>query len=364
MTSAQSSVLFLTKYARNGASSRYRTFQYVPWLEQAGIHCQVMPLFDEAYLTHRYQSGRGHVVDVLRAFLRRLSALITVRRFDLVVVEKEVLPYFPALPERWLGWLSVPYMVDYDDALFHQYDHHKNRAIRHLLGRKIARVMRGAQLVTAGNSYLADYAYRAGAMHVEILPTVIDLERYPRAFAARPPNGPFTIGWIGSPSTAKYLQAIAPALAEVCAGGKGHVRLIGSGPIELPGVPVEVLPWDETTEVSNMQQFDVGIMPLPDEPWERGKCGFKLIQYMACGLPVVASPVGVNSEIVEHGVNGFLATTPTDWIQALNALLLDVDLRRHMGQAGRKKVEQVYSLQVTGPRLADLIKSAVSAGKG
>ena len=357
-------VLFLTKYARNGASSRYRTFQYLPWFEEAGIHCQVMPLFDEAYLIHRYQSGRGHASDVLRAFLRRLGALATARRFDLVVVEYELLPYFPALPERWLGLLGVPYVVDYDDALFHQYDQHKSRWVRHFLGEKIARVMRSAQLVTVGNSYLADYAKRAGAMRVEILPTVIDLERYPRAFAARPPNGPFTIGWIGSPSTAKYLQAIAPALADVCAGGKGHVRLIGSGPIDLPGVPVELLPWDETTEVSNMQQFDVGIMPLPDEPWARGKCGFKLIQYMACGLPVVASPVGVNSEIVEHGVNGFLATTPTNWIQALNALLLDLDLRRRMGQAGRQKVEQEYSLQVTGPKLADLIKSAVGAGKG
>lgn len=358
MSFAQPSVLFLTKYARNGASSRYRTFQYLPWFEQAGIHCQVMPLFDEAYLSHRYQSGRGHARDLLRAFLHRLEALIAARHFDLVVVEKEIFPYFPALPERALGWLGVPYVADYDDALFHQYDQHRSAWVRRLLGRKIARVMRGAELVTAGNAYLAEYAFRAGATHVEIIPTVIDLERYPRSSVTRPPDMPFTIGWIGSPSTAKYLQAIARALAEVCAGGQARVRLIGSGSLELPGVPVEVLPWDEATEVSNMQQFDVGIMPLPDQPWERGKCGFKLIQYMACGLPVVASPVGVNTEIIEHGANGFLANTIDEWVQAMRTLMLDTALRQRMGQAGRGKVEENYSVQVTGPRLAELIKSA------
>ena len=350
-------VLLLTKYARNGASSRYRTFQYLPWLEQAGIHCQVMPLFDEAYLAHRYQTGRGRMRDILRAFLRRLIALFTARRFDLVVVEYEVLPYLPALPERWLRWSGVPYVVDYDDALFHRYDQHKSWWVRKLLGNKIARVMRGAHLVTAGNAYLADYARRAGAPRVAIIPTVIDLERYPPPHVKLPSDTPFTIGWIGSPSTAKYLQAIAPALAEVCAGGKGLVRLIGTGPVDLPGVPVEVLPWDEASEVDELKRFDVGIMPLPDEPWERGKCGFKLIQYMACGLPVVASPVGVNREIVEQGVNGYLAETPAEWIQALNALLRDAGLRQRMGMAGRKRVEQKYSLQVTGPRLAALLKS-------
>jgi glycosyltransferase involved in cell wall biosynthesis len=352
-------VLFLTKYARNGASSRYRSFQYLPWLERAGIRCEVSPLFDEAYLDHRYTSGHGHLGDFLRAALRRLAALISVRNFDLVVVEKEFLPYFPAIPERWLGLLGIPYVVDYDDALFHQYDQHKIGWVRRLLGRKIATVMRGAQLVAVGNEYLADYARRAGAKRVEIIPTVIDLERYPQPLATLHPAATFTIGWIGSPATAKYLQMIAPALADICAGGMGRVRLIGSGPIDLPGVPLVVLQWDEATEVEAMQQFDVGIMPLPDEPWERGKCGFKLIQYMACGLPVVASPVGVNSEIVEPGVNGFLASTSAEWTQALQTLMNERDLCQNMGRTGRKKVEENYSLKVTGPRLAGLIKSII-----
>lgn len=355
MSRRRSHMLFLSKYARNGASSRYRFFQYMPWLEQAGIDCRVVPLFDEAYLVHRYETGHGHLGNILHAFLRRLATLLTARRFNLVVIEYELLPYFPALPERWLEWVGVPYVVDYDDALFHQYDQHESEWVRWLLGKKIARVMRGAQLVTAGNAYLADYARRAGAKHVEIIPTVVDLERYPRAIVTQPSNSIFTIGWIGSPATAKYLQAIAPVLAKACEGGMSRVRLIGSGPINLPSVPAEVLQWDETTEVMDMQKFDVGIMPLPDDPWERGKCGFKLIQYMACSLPVVASPVGVNCEIVELGANGFLAKTNDEWVTSLRTLMNDAGMRQQMGQAGRLKVEKRYSLQVTGPRLAELL---------
>lgn len=323
------------------------------------MQCVVQPLFDEEYLTHRYRLGRGRVRDVLRAFLSRSAALLAIRRFDLVVIEKEVLPYFPALPERLLGWLGVPYVVDYDDALFHQYDQHRNALIRRLFGNKIARVMRGAELVVAGNDYLAEYARRAGARRIENMPTVIDLERYPFVSTPRVDNNAFTIGWIGSPATANYLHTIAPALADVCAQGRARLRLIGSGPVDLPGVPVEMLPWSEATEVDEIRRFDVGIMPLPDEPWERGKCGLKLIQYMACGLPVIASPVGVNREIVEPGVNGFLAETASEWANALRALMADAALRRQMGEAGRRKVEEHYALQVTAPRLAALLKSIV-----
>lgn len=352
-------VLFLTKYTRAGASSRYRIFQYLPGLQSAGLECTVSPLFDGAYLKHKYANGRASLRHVLAAFSRRLRAVLTVPRGAVVVVEYEVLPFFPALFERWLAWRCCRLVVDYDDALFHQYDQHANPWVRRLLGGKIATVMRLADTVIAGNDYLASYARRAGARGVEVIPTVVDLARYP---AHQPSSGlaVFTIGWIGSPSTARYLRDIAPALAAVCQGGRARVRLIGSGPIDLCGVPVEVLPWREDTEVDEIRRFDVGIMPLPDEPWARGKCGFKLIQYMACGLPVVASPVGVNSEIVENGVNGSLATTTADWVQALEALRSDVDLRQRMGIAGRKRVEVSYCLGVTAPRLVSLLQSVAN----
>lgn len=348
-------LLFLTKYARNGASSRYRSYQYLPYLEEAGFDCTVSPLFDVGYLAHKYRTGKYSLRDVLVAFMRRLRALLWAGKYDLVVIEKELFPYFPALPERWLNWRGIPYVVDYDDALFHQYDNNSRTWIRGLLGNKIARVMKGARLVTAGNNYLADYAHRAGAGRTEVVPTVIDLTRYPKP-VSRLKNEQFTIGWIGSPSTAKYVEQIAPALAAVCSDGVARVHLIGSGEVDLPGVPYEVIPWSEDDEVLQLQQLDVGIMPLQDSPWERGKCGFKLIQYMACGLPVVASPVGVNTEIVEEGKSGYLASTHEKWVTALNRLRDERQQRVAMGAAGREKVERSYSLQVTAPRLVQVLR--------
>lgn len=358
--SPEMKVLFFTKYSRAGASSRYRSYQYLPAVESAGLSFTVLPLFDDAYLTHKYAHGRARPSDVLRAFIRRLWAAVSLPHRSVVVIEYELLPYFPALLERWLVWRGCRLVVDYDDALFHQYDQHRSAWVRWMLSGKIATVMRLADTAVAGNAYLADYARLAGANRVEVIPTVIDLSRYPAKTPATAPasdSAVFTIGWIGSPSTARYLRDIAPALAEVCKDGRARVRLIGSGPINLPGVPVEVLPWGEESEVDEMRRFDVGIMPLPDEPWARGKCGFKLIQYMACGLPVVASPVGVNAEIVEPGVNGLLASSPEEWVAALRNLAVDRDLRIKMGMAGRKKVEESYCLQVTAQKVVALLQS-------
>lgn len=346
-----------TKYTRAGASSRYRSFQYLPALEASGLRVIVSSLFDDRYLAHKYAQGRACIGDVLFAFVRRLWQVLRIPRQSVVLIEYELLPWFPALLERWLAWRGCRMVLDYDDALFHQYDNHRNPWVRRLLGRKIATVMRLAHTVVAGNDYLADYARRAGAPRVQVIPTVIDLTRYPMKDGTSG-SAPFTIGWIGSPSTARYLREIAPALAEVCKDRRAQLRLVGSGLVDLPGVPLEVIPWREETEVDEIRRFDVGIMPLPDEPWARGKCGFKLIQYMACGLPVVASPVGVNSEIVTNEVNGYLATTHVEWVQALHKLLLAAELRRRMGHEGRQRVENRYCLQIAAPRWVELLKAA------
>ena len=163
----------------------------------------------------------------------------------------------------------------------------------------------------------------------------------------------------GSSSTARYLRDIAPALARVCRDGRARVRLVGSGSVDLPGVPVEGVGWREEAEVDEIRSFDVGIMPLPDAPWARGKCGFKLIQSMACGLPVVASPVGVNGEIVADGADGFLARDAGEWVAALARLKGDAALGGRLGKAGRRKVEARYCLQVTGARVVAVVRGAM-----
>lgn len=353
------SILYLTKYDRMGASSRYRSLQYLPLLRAHGIDCVTSPLFDDAYLCRRYQQGKGSAGDLCKALWRRLAVLASVRRYDVLFIEKELVPYFPAWLEKLLSLWGVPFVADYDDALFHQYDQSRNPAVRSVLAGKIASVMRHSRLVTAGNSYLARYATLSGARRVEVIPTVLDLERYPQPVPAG--NACFTIGWIGSPSTSAYLGEIAVPLAEICRGGRARVVLIGADRCDLPGVPVEILPWSAESEAADLASCDVGIMPLPDTPWTRGKCGLKLIQYMACGLPVVASPVGVNSEIVDHGVNGFLAREDREWVRTLTLLRDDGDLRLAMGRAGREKVERAYSLEVVAPKVVKILKEVAGA---
>jgi glycosyltransferase involved in cell wall biosynthesis len=336
--------------------------QYFPFLEANGIACSFSPLTDAKYLERLYAFGRAGTGDLARSFARRIGSLGAVTKYDVVVIEYEIMPYFPPVFEAILKKAGIPVIVNYDDAIFYRYSLHPNAFVKFLLGGKIDTVMRKADLVIVGNDYLAEYARKAGAGCIEILPTVVDLVRYPGTPTRS--NPVFTIGWIGSPSTAKYLTQIAPALAEVSAGGGAKLRLIGSGPIELPGIETEIRPWSEETEVAQLESCDAGIMPLHDGLWERGKCGLKLIQYMACGLPVVVSAVGMNKQLVREGVNGFLARDNAEWAKALQALRDDPKLGERMGLAGRKKVEADYSLQVTAPRLEALIRQVViRAGK-
>jgi glycosyltransferase involved in cell wall biosynthesis len=343
-------ILFLTRYDSKGASSRYRFLQYIPYLETAGFECIVSPLFDNKYLNKLYNCKQNTFVSIFVYMMRRLSVLVTTKQFDLVVLEKEVIPFAPAFLERLLNIINIPYVVDYDDAIFHQYDCHTNPIVRTILRKKIAVVMRNARLVIAGNNYIAKYAQQAGAKQVEVIPTVIDINKYSQIRESKK-NDVFRIVWIGSPSTYQHVEAILPALAKI---SNSKLLLIGAGKRKFNESWIEVRSWSEVSEIKDIQSADVGIMPLPDTPWARGKCGFKLIQYMACGLPVVASPVGVNADIVEHGKNGFLASSTEDWVRFLTNLRNDKVLRTSMGSDGRKKVETDYCLQVTAPRLVEL----------
>lgn len=353
-------VLLLSRYSRLGSSSRLRMLQYLPYLNAHGIAVAFSPLLDDAYLRDLYSGCPRRPAPLMRNYLQRLPALTRSRSYDLLWIEKELFPGFPAWAEQFLACFGVPYVVDYDDASFHYYGLHPNPVVRRLMGRKIDKVMRGASMVVAGNEYIADRARRAGAARVEILPTVVDLDRY-RA-SSNGDGAVFTIGWIGAPCNARYLSIIEDALAEVCAGGRARVVLVGSGPVRSECVSPEVREWSESTEAADIQSFDAGVMPLPDDLWERGKCGYKLIQYMACGKPVVASPVGVNREIVQEGANGFLAAGRADWVRSLSALRDNPILREQLGRRGRELVEARYCVQATAPRLIELLFEAARRG--
>lgn len=319
---------------------------------------EVRALFDDRYVRDMY-AKRVSPVHVMGRYLKRLRNLLRADRYDIVWAEKELLPWLPSVMELGLLSRKVRLVVDYDDALFHRYDQHRSAAVRLILGSKIDAVMRRADLVLAGNDYLAAHARDAGCRWVEWLPTVVDLDRYAMTERGNSqPQGPVTIGWIGSPATASYLDVVAAPLAALASTANVRCVAIGAQPEQVAGTPFTAVSWSEAEEVSLLRDLEIGIMPLPDAPWENGKCGYKLIQYMACGLPVVASPVGVNSTLVEHGKSGFLASSGDQWLQALSRLVEDPDLRNAMGQQGRITVEQTYALQVQAPRLEVLLRRA------
>lgn len=316
-------------------------------------------------LQARYQRGAYSVMAILRAYLHRCGVLFSKENFDLVWIEKEAFPWWPFWLERFF-LAGKPYALDFDDAIFHNYDQHRNPLVRRLFGRRLDRLMAGSALVVAGNPYLAQRARMAGAQRVEIVPTVIDLNRYDvhtRSVVSQAIK-PVRIVWIGSPSTVQYLKVVEPALQQLAKSHTFVFRVIGGTGFKAPGVVVEEHQWQEDREVELLSECDIGIMPLVDSPFERGKCGYKLIQYMACGLPVVASPVGVNADIVQCGENGFLASSQNDWFQALEKLILNASLRQQLGQHGRKCVEQKYCIQVTAPRLLSLLRDVSEKKQG
>jgi glycosyltransferase involved in cell wall biosynthesis len=352
-------VLLLARYGRLGASTRVRSLQYLPALAAEDVQVDVAPLLPDAAVARLYAGARHGLGTALAAYGARLLCLLRARSYDVLWVEKELFPWLPAWAD--LGCLSgrAGLVLDYDDAVFHRYDAHSCAWVRRVLGRKIDALMRVADAVIVGNDYLGERARRAGARRVEKLPTVVDTERYG---PAEKPAGPYTLGWIGTPKTARYLDQIAAPLAEVALESSGRVTLIGAGPEALAGVSgVERRPWSEASEVAELLRADVGVMPLPDEPFERGKCGYKLVQFLACGKPVVASPVGVNAELVVPGENGFLARTSAEWRAALSALR-DPELRARLGARGRELVCERYSLAQAAPRLARVLWSAARGG--
>lgn len=329
--------------------------QYVPALEAAGFQVEVAPFFDDRYLRRLY-AGQRNYLEMVRYFFRRFQVMCSKSPPDMLWVEYEILPWMPWIIEQRLFPADVPVISDYDDAVFHRYDLHRLGPVRWLLGDKIDRFMARSDLVMAGNPYLAERAWQAGARHVEVVPTVVDAAEYKLYQRTEEEEDVLRVGWIGTPQS---WNALARPIYEVLSGPleqSGAIfRAVGAELERARQGRLEIVPWTEEHEVSLIRSMDIGLMPMPDSPWTRGKCGYKLLQYMACGLPVVASPVGVNSQIVEHGVNGFLAESEQDWRQAVLTLLSDAGLRKRMGAAGRARVEKHYSLQVWAPRLAGLI---------
>lgn len=347
------SILGLALYGPLAASTRYRLGQYVEGLRDHGIDLQIRHLLNDDYLRRKF-AGRGmRLSTLLQAGAHRLKDLFEQDRFSAAVVHCELVPLLPGLMESAL--LRIPYVYDFDDAFYLKYRVGRLAAMRKVLGSKFDRIMREAAQITAGNHVLAAYASHHNP-NTHFLPTVVDTRRYQPVRQGRS-AGVFTVGWIGSPSTAEYLSQLVAPLATL--GQEGPVRfvVIGGKSPAIANVEVVELEWAEADEVRMINGFDVGVMPLPDTEWARGKCAFKLIQYMACGVAVVASPVGANVDVVSSDC-GLMANNADEWAQALRALRDNPQRRLAMGDAARVRIEEHYSLQRNLPVMASVLRQA------
>ena len=351
-------VLALTKYVRLAASSRYRFLNYIPLLRARDVSVKVSPLLSETYIRRRLAGARNHYLELAGSYSSRLSEIIGARRFDVLWIEGELLPRFPATIERLLALLDQPFVIDLDDAIFHSYDNHPNLLVRKLLGHKIDTILHHATAVVVGNDYLAERARQAGSRHVVIVPTTVDH----RAYAERQPlaRDKLTFGWIGSSATLQYLQELAPQLEEFFSSRSARLRLIGVKQNDFNCPDVVLTDWSEDTELEALACCDIGLAPLSDGPWERGKCGLKAVQYMAMGIPVLAAQVGVLPTIVQHGKTGFIYRDSSEFVRYALMLAEDPELRQRMGLAGRERIAACYSIDGWVDTIADVLVGATS----
>lgn len=358
-------VLFLTQYPRQGPSSRYRVYQMVPWLEANGVECEVRSLVSEQ--DYGWMRGRGRYAAKTwlmgKSWVSRLIQILRSSRYDVVYVLKTAFPLGPPLFETLASRVKCPFVVDYDDAIFLHRDsvdhafldgfkatHHFNR------------ILRLADGVIVPNDFLREHSLRYNQCVLKV-PEAEDTERL-RPRGPHRNDGDVIVGWVGSPSTASYLDLIEPALRRICSDyPQVRCRFIG-GNWTAPGIRSEYVPWTLEREVENLQSLDIGLMPLTDTDWSRGKSGCKLRQYMSVGVPSVASRVGYNCELVLDRSHGLLVSnTEDEWYDALAELIESSDQRNRIACAARQRVEEEFTIEKIGPVFKEALHTVANSSQ-
>lgn len=339
---------------------RYRIEQWMPELTAQGITVELFPFVDQELMRLLYQPGKyaAKATSFARCLLRVGKTLARLREYDAIYLFRAACLAGPAWMEQLLPLFGRPMVFDFDDAIFYLHTSQANRYLGWLkFPGKTASICRLSQHVVVGNHYLADYARQFNDA-VSVIPSSVDTEIYlPQT--AQPPASRIVVGWTGSSTSQTYLEAFAPMLRELIARYPIELRVHSDREPELPGVPYVWRKWSAETEVEEIRQFHIGLMPMPDEEWAKGKCAMKALLYMSLGIPAVCSAVGANCEVIQHGENGMLAATTEDWLGVLGALIEDAALRSRLGAAGRRTIEERYSKAHAASLFADVVRATV-----
>lgn len=355
------SVCALVPYPTNiTPSQRFRLEQWMPALASQGIDVTVVPFADAELMQVLHRPGQHlkKLVAFGRALVRRLTHLIAAARYDVIFIHRAISIVGPAWLEHFVKLTGKPIIFDFDDAIFHLHTSAANRSLGWLkFPGKTAAICRLSNHVMVGNEWLADYA-RQFNPQVTVVPTSVDTERF-QVVARNSTCERIVVGWTGSSTSQTYLEAFAPMLRELLARYPIELRVHSDREPNLPGVPCIWRRWSAETEVEEIRQFDIGLMPMPDEEWAKGKCAMKALLYMSLGIPAVCSAVGANCEVIQHGENGMLAYTTEEWLNSLGTLIEDAALRARLGQAGRRTIEERYSKAHAASLFAQVVRATV-----
>lgn len=348
-------ITYYIKYGRLGASSRMRTLQFIPFLNQV-YSIKICELLSDEYVFKLYNKKPQNKFRILKAYIKRYISVVK-DKSDIIIIEKELFPYFPYWVEK-ICLKNKKYIIDIDDAVFLNYERHRLFIVRKLFSQKFAGLFARAATVFAGSPYLVEVAkkYNKNTLYI---PTVVNLKRYLilPVHSISLTKKPIVIGWIGTLPSLQHLYLLKAVFLKLADKFDFELHIIGVNfSLANANLKIKNLPWHEDTEVNLLNAIDIGIMPLADTDFTRGKCAYKLIQYMACGKPVVASAVGANMAVVEHGVNGYLCQTDSEWFDYLSKLILEPKLRQEFGIKGRQKVEAQYSTEVITIKIKQAIE--------
>ena len=349
-------ILFLAPYPkRHAPSQRFRFEQYFKLLEESGIDYRFQAFLDEKTWHVLYKQGFAiqKALGIIKGFFRRIGMLFTLQQYDKVFIHREAAPVGPPIIEWCIVKIFKKEIVyDFDDAIWLENTSAENSIASKLKWHaKVGSICKWSQTISTGNAYLADYAKHFNS-NVVINPTTIDTNR--RHLPAYHKNQKPVIGWTGTHSTAKYLKEILAPLKEFSEQFE-FIYISNKAPdFELPNL--SFIKWNRASEITDLNRIDIGIMPLADDEWAKGKCGFKALQYMALEIPALVSPVGVNKEIVDHCINGFHCRTSSEWKERIVELLNDPELRTRMGKQGREKVIAQYSVDSNSDNFLSILK--------